>query len=77
MHEKWSFHLARCNTRLSKKTFCHKNPHIERAQLLADNIAGKLQKGKQNHLLNVARAGKPWERVQLHQGGQECLGKDH
>ena len=31
----------------------------------------------QNHLLDVANAGKPWGRVQLHQGGQECIRKDH
>ena len=30
-----------------------------------------------SHLLDVANAGKPWGRVQLHQGGQECIGKDH
>ena len=24
-----------------------------------------------------ANAGKPWGRVQLHQGGQECIRKDH
>ena len=31
----------------------------------------------QNHLLDVTNAGKPWGRVQLHQGGQECVRKDH
>ena len=31
----------------------------------------------QNHPLEVANAGKPWGRVQLHQGGQECIRKDN